>query len=321
VSRDNEWLIGLSLFHEVVQALGDPYRAEGLTGLPEPHAGPTQHRVGPAQDGSASTRRSPGPQAATGGHRDLAMAIVEGAGADDRARAAGLLRSVLGRCSEPGMGTLRPWVVAAMFALETVAAEAPVQAATFRREGEVWAIEFERRFRLRDTKGLRYLSILLAHPGRELHALDLVAGPGGSAAPGVVNDAGRLGLHADRAGGWVNGPDAVAIAAYRDRLRELRAQAAEAERLNDHGRLELTRAETEAIERELVTGFGLGGRSRPGGSPAERARQSVTKALRDAQRRITAQDAALGSHLARTLRTGLYCVYDPDPAAAPRWRA
>jgi hypothetical protein len=49
-------------------------------------------------------------------------------------------------------------------------------AAAFRREGEYWSIVFDGdAFRLRDSKGLRYLSHLLDAPGREIHALELVA--------------------------------------------------------------------------------------------------------------------------------------------------
>ena len=54
----------------------------------------------------------------------------------------------------------------------------------FRREGDYWSLEFEgRTVRVRDLKGMHYLARLLAHPGREFHALDLVAAEsvGGSA--------------------------------------------------------------------------------------------------------------------------------------------
>jgi len=45
----------------------------------------------------------------------------------------------------------------------------------------------------------------------------------------------------------------------------------------------------------------------------------VTKAIRDAARRIAAEDAALGEHFRRSVRTGTYCVYDPDPATRVNW--
>ena len=52
---------------------------------------------------------------------------------------------------------------------------------------------------------------------------------------------------------------------------------------------------------------------------AERARQSVTKAIREATRRIAQEDSALGDHLERSVRTGVYCVYDPDPSSTLTW--
>jgi len=45
-----------------------------------------------------------------------------------------------------------------------------------REEGDYWTIVFDGTvIRLRDTKGLRYLAVLLRHPGRRLHANAVVA--------------------------------------------------------------------------------------------------------------------------------------------------
>ena len=46
---------------------------------------------------------------------------------------------------------------------------------------------------------------------------------------------------------------------------------------------------------------------------AERLRQSVTKRLRDAVRKIGEHDAALGAYLHRSIRTGVSCAYIPVP--------
>ena len=57
-----------------------------------------------------------------------------------------------------------------------------------RQEGEYWTLEFRGQVvRLKDSKGLRYLAVLLRHPGRKIPATDLVArsrssnGPAGGA--------------------------------------------------------------------------------------------------------------------------------------------
>jgi len=60
---------------------------------------------------------------------------------------------------------------------------------SFRHEGDVWTISYEGKvFRLRDTRGVRYLARLVQHPGREFHSLDLVAVDRGT--PGVAPDKG-----------------------------------------------------------------------------------------------------------------------------------
>jgi hypothetical protein len=52
---------------------------------------------------------------------------------------------------------------------------------------------------------------------------------------------------------------------------------------------------------------------------SERARSAVTKAIRAAIRRLGTHDAALGFHLGATIKTGVLCVYTPDPGRRIRW--
>jgi hypothetical protein len=52
---------------------------------------------------------------------------------------------------------------------------------------------------------------------------------------------------------------------------------------------------------------------------AERARSAVTKTIKAAIRRLGMHDAALGFHLGATIKTGVLCVYTPDPGRRIRW--
>ncbi len=53
--------------------------------------------------------------------------------------------------------------------------------ASFRLEGEQWAVEYDGlQIRLTDSRGVRYLARLLARPSQEIHALDLVDPEAGS---------------------------------------------------------------------------------------------------------------------------------------------
>ncbi|MFK8844318.1 hypothetical protein [Streptomyces sp. Ac-502] len=70
---------------------------------------------------------------------------------------------------------------------------------------------------------------------------------------------------------------------------------------------------------QLAGAVGLGGRDRRAASDSERARLSVTKALKAVVKRVFAHDPVLGQHLERSVRTGAYCSYAPDPATRIAW--
>ena len=80
--------------------------------------------------------------------------------------------------------------------------------------------------------------------------------------------------------------------------------------------------EREALVHELSAAVGLGNRDRTSStSSAERARVSVTRAIRASMERIGEYSPALAAHLEATVRTGTYCAYVPDPRAPIRWEA
>ena len=115
----------------------------------------------------------------------------------------------------------------------------------------MWTIDDGRTtLHLNDGRGVRLLAVLLGHPGREIHSLELVrivdAGPGTVVGPG--------------------GHDRTAS-----------------------------------------------------GSHAERARVNVTRAIRTTLRRVAGYDARLGRELEGCIRTGAFCVYEPDPRRPVRW--
>ena len=156
---------------------------------------------------------------------------------------------------------------------------------------------------LRALRGFGYLRELLRRPGQPVAALDLVG-----AGTGVAVQSG-LGDLLDR----------QALKAYRQRLRDLEQELAEAEDWSDIGRLESVRAERDALLDELARATGLGGRARTTGSSQERARVAVKKALSAATERIASVDRPLADHLRTRIHTGLSCSYEPDPASGLDW--
>ena len=193
----------------------------------------------------------------------------------------------------------------------TAAPVAPVRA-LFRKEGDFWTLTYDGiTVRLKSSRGMRFLSLLLQAPGVEIVATDLVdrtAPDNGATVAGP--ERGDAGEHLD----------AAARAAYKQPLRELRDELTEAEELNDAGRSERLRTEIDFLTAELARAVGLGGRARRSGSRVERARVNVTRTIALALRRIAAQHPALGAHLARTVRTGIFCSYNPDPRAPIEWQ-
>ena len=189
----------------------------------------------------------------------------------------------------------------------------------FRREGDYWSVAFEgQTVRLRDLKGLRYLARLLADPGHEFHVLDLVAGERGRS--------GDTSRRAERGLAFSSGLDAGVVLdapakeAYRRRLAEIEEDVEEARAMGNDERAAQAAAERSFLVRELARAVGLGGRDRRVGSVSERARASVTRAVRQAMARIHGYHPTLGEHLDRAIRTGTYCAYLPDPRIPVAWK-
>lgn len=264
------------------------------------------------------------------GDRERALALLDEAEAEARAVGMALLVGWIAECRAGAAKSTLALAVGAKDAhavgssearrgaVVTLVPRAPdasamtaPRAGTLRRDGEVWSLVFEgRTTRLRHMLGLVHLARLVAEPGREVHAADLAAAayegrrdPGGAAPPG---DAGEL-------------LDARARTAYATRLRDAREELEEAERRNDRGQVERLGEEIERLAAELSRGFGLGGRPRRAGSAAERARLSVTRAIRYAIDKIGEHDPALAEHLRLGVRTGAFCVYAPSSRDPVSW--
>jgi predicted ATPase len=182
----------------------------------------------------------------------------------------------------------------------------PAHTATLVRSGEYWTIGYEgTTFSLKDIKGLSYIQRLLQHPGEEFHALDLLSGAGASI--GRAGDAGEM-------------LDAQAKQDYKRRLIELREELEERRERGDHEGGAKVESEIDFLINEMTRAVGLGGRDRRAGSAAERARLSVTRAIKAAVQKISEHHSSLGEVLGRSVRTGLFCCYVPDPGVPIIWQ-
>jgi hypothetical protein len=256
---------------------------------------------------------------------DWAEMLIARGRARDRQRVETLLERALGSARALGLTPLEGRARTLAKRVASRRAGVPRKTATqmasptvFQRDGEYWSIAYERdAFRLKDSKGLRYVARLLADPGREFHALDLVASERGSER---VDRAAEPGLASSPFGDTGETLDMRAKAEYRRRLEELEGELDEARAFGDPERAALAEEERDFLVRELAGAIGLGGRDRRMGSPSERARVSVTRAIRSALARVAEHSSALGDHLERTIRTGTFCSYRPDPRTPINWR-
>ncbi|MGH7924528.1 MAG: alpha/beta fold hydrolase, partial [Candidatus Binatus sp.] len=191
--------------------------------------------------------------------------------------------------------------------------------AIFRREGEYWTVSWQDNvFRLKDAKGFRYLAYLLADPGREVLARELAMvgmAPGRERAS--IDSNGTAATTLGDAGAIL---DPKAREQYRQRIADLREELAEADRLNDTSRATRLTVELDGVGDQLAAAVGLGGRARKAASHSERARVMVTKAIKAAIAKVRTSDAVLGRHLATSIKTGNFCVYDPGPDGPKAWQ-
>jgi len=361
--RNSEWLLGLSLLPEVVGFLGDVPRAATLYEILLPPERRVPMAGAEISTGSVSralgvlastlsrwdeavrhfedaldlnTRMGALPWVAHTQHEYARMLMARDQPGDHE-RAMRLLMEAFVTSRELGMVALGERVSALLEAsgpvigspAEADATAQPsavsIQPGIFRREGEYWSIAYERdSFRLKDSKGLRYIARLLTDPGREFHVMDLArAGEGSGGDTPRSRERGprpvEEGLHvtSEDAGSIL---DPQAKAAYRSRLAELEEELAEAEAWGDAERGARAKEEQDFLARELAGAMGLARRDRKAASASEQARINVTKAIRSALSRIRKNGPALGLHLDRTIRTGTFCSYVPDPRFPIPWQ-
>jgi class 3 adenylate cyclase len=193
---------------------------------------------------------------------------------------------------------------------DAVRRSAVEQANLFRRDGEYWTVAYRGLVvTLRHSKGLRDLGRLLAEPGREFHVLDLLAeGTGARSIP--PSQAAEAGLATE---GWGDPViDQAARAQYQRRITELEAELEEAEQRGDGEARAAAQEELDALITALTAAYGLAGRPRRSPDPVERARKAVSRRLRRDLRRVARAHPRLGRHLDASIRTGVFCSYQPE---------
>jgi tetratricopeptide (TPR) repeat protein len=179
----------------------------------------------------------------------------------------------------------------------------------FRPAGPGWELSFGGRTAVvADSPGLRHLAALLAADGRPVHVVDLALGAAAAAGP-EAGDSLRDQM----------------VAEYRARLADLDAAAAEpagaaaAAAADDPGpdpvAAALARAERDFLRAEMAS---VTAGVPAAGDVGDRARRLVTLRIRIALDRVDGALPGLAGHLRRGIRTGTFCLYEPE--RPERWK-
>jgi len=148
-----------------------------------------------------------------------------------------------------------------------------------------------------------HLRLLLADPGRDMPALELMTGdPTIGASPGIEI------------------LDGQATSAYRRRIAQIDDELDTADRTGDEGRAAVLDLERRNIIAELSRATGLGGRIRTTNDAAERARINVTRNVKRAIGHLARHAPTAAAHLTASIRTGTYCGYYPGPGGPDHWQ-
>lgn len=172
----------------------------------------------------------------------------------------------------------------------------------WRKEGEVWVINFEdERGTFWTSKGLGLIAKLLKSPNpvRPFTTLDL-----------MERDVRSVG------GGMAPQPtfDRTAEINFEKRRRDLRRELDQAETHNDEATTERVRGELEDLESEVKAAAGLGNTSRPLGplNPAKKAQVAAGQAIHRAYKTMRDSMPELVKHLKASITTGRECAYRPS---------
>lgn len=211
-------------------------------------------------------------------------------------------------------------------------AQAAVGACVSRLEGyrylfkegiDTWAIVYDGvavHPPLKNTKGLRYLAFLLAHPSQEgYYALQIVhevdGTPYGPDETYAVMSAEELDEYGLSVSGFTDAGE-IMDSEYekdcRNRLKKAQEELKRAETHRDAAATRQAKSDIEQYRRALREGIGLSGRHRATGNASEKARVAVTQAIGRLLKKLQEQHPTLYEHLHSSLQTGSKCSYNPS---------
>lgn len=187
----------------------------------------------------------------------------------------------------------------------------------FRKEGESWRIKYEGKgVYINDSKGMRYLAMLLKNPKQEFSAVQLYQEIETSQPSNTKKiQEGRFfedELTISNLGDTEEVIDNRALTECKHRIKELKSEIEEAKENFDSHRAEELEEEKEQLENYLLAAMGIGGKARRFDNPAERARKAVTNQIKKSIKKIHNHHPTFGTYLKNSIKTGRFCSYSPE---------
>ncbi|OQA29867.1 MAG: hypothetical protein BWY59_00051 [Verrucomicrobia bacterium ADurb.Bin345] len=195
--------------------------------------------------------------------------------------------------------------------------EVPRPENVFRLDGAAWTMSYaDETVHFPDTKGFRYIALLLAEAGRQWSVEALLAAAGNGAAVTVESASVVQGAELRTSNSWAGhvGPviDEQAKRQYRARLQQIEEEMEDAGFLHDDARLATLTQEKEVLQREIFAAVGTQGKIRMAANGAEKASDAVSKAIRRATDLIGAEHPRLARHLRDAIKRGYTLSYEPE---------
>jgi 7-cyano-7-deazaguanine synthase in queuosine biosynthesis len=236
------------------------------------------------------------------------------------ARMYGVHGSALAHGVLPEHALLRLWAGGSTSAPERAAAAYGVTVrphhSRFVRSGGIWLVDFrDEEGGLKDRAGTRRLARLLREIGREVEALDLVAGTAPRSSTQDPDDEDSVAEEWRTAGPGDAGVvlDEAAVKDYLRRLEELERQIRTAEADDALGTARHLAHERDWLKDQLRAGVGMHHQLRKIAENHERARSTVSKTVWEQVDELRLTMPLLHAHLRRWIRLGYLCWYDPAP--------
>ena len=165
----------------------------------------------------------------------------------------------------------------------------------FHKKNDFWEIAYGgKNIQLVEVKGFHDLARLLKNPEKQFHCTELI-GVGLSVSKEFVFD--------ERA-----------KKTYQKKLVELQEEIKWSEDNNDLTRTSTLQKEYDEIVDHLSSSLGLGGKARKIQDPVDKARSAITWRIRTAIQKIEKENPDLGKHLSLSIKTGIFCSYNPEKA-------